>query len=110
MRSQAGAFIVCMAVSVTAFAQDPHAGMQHDMTRPGWTFMQDAIVFVMFNDQGSPRGEREVRAPNWWMGMGRRSIGRGTLTLNLMLSLDPATVGKQGQRVGPYDSGASQGR
>ena len=58
--------------------------------------MQDGIVFVMFNDQGSPRGEREVRAPNWWMGMGRRSIGRGTLTVNLMLSLDPATVGKQG--------------
>jgi hypothetical protein len=96
MRSQAAAFIVCMAISITAFAQDPHAGMQHDMTRPGWTFMQDAIVFVMFNDQGSPRGEREVRAPNWWMGMGRRSIGRGTLTLNLMLSVDPATVGKQG--------------
>jgi len=37
-----------------------------------------------------------VKAPNWWMGMGQRSIGKGRLTLNLMVSLDPATVGKQG--------------
>jgi hypothetical protein len=51
---------------------------------------------VMFNDQGSPRGKREVKAPNWWMGMGRKTIGKGRLTLILMLSLDPATVGKQG--------------
>ena len=58
--------------------------------------MQDANVFVMFNDQGSPRGEREVKAPNWWMGMARKNVGKGQLTLNLMLSLDPATVGKQG--------------
>ena len=29
-------------------------------------------VCVMFNDQGSPRGEREVKAPNWWMGMAER--------------------------------------
>jgi hypothetical protein len=80
-----------------ASAQD-HAAMQHDMRAmsPGWTFMQDASVFVMFNRQGSPRGETELKAPNWWMGMGQRRIGRGTLTLDLMLSLDPATVGKQG--------------
>lgn len=81
---------------VPAFAQDPHAG--HTMPAAGWTFMQDASVFVMFNDRGSPRGEREVKAPNWWMGMARKNIGTGRLTLNLMLSLDPATVGKQGYR------------
>jgi len=79
-----------------AFAQDPHAGMQHDMGGTGWTFMQDAVVFVMYNDQGSPRGEREVKAPNWWMGMAQKRTSKGKLTLNLMLSLDPATVGAQG--------------
>jgi hypothetical protein len=79
-----------------AFAQDPHAGMAHDMASPGWTFMQDAVVFLVLNDQGSPRGEREVKAPNWWMGMAQKPIGRGRLTLTLMLSLDPATVGNQG--------------
>jgi hypothetical protein len=88
-----------LLLGAPAFAQDPHAGMQHDMhdmPSPGWSFMQEATIFVMYNDQGSPRGEREVKAPNWWMGMGRRDIGKGTLTVNLMLSLDPATVGKQG--------------
>ena len=58
--------------------------------------MQDATIHVMFNDQGSPRGEREVKTPNWWMGMAQKKIGKGQLTLNLMLSLDPATVGNQG--------------
>ena len=58
--------------------------------------MQDGAIFLMFNNQGSPRGETEVKAPNWWMGMARHAAGRGSLTLNLMLSLDPATVGEQG--------------
>jgi hypothetical protein len=88
--------LCCLLLSTRAFAQDPHAGMQHDMGGTGWTFMQDATVFVMYNDQGSPRGEREVKAPNWWMGMGQKRVGKGQLTLTLMLSLDPATVGKQG--------------
>jgi hypothetical protein len=88
--------LLCLALSRVASAQDPHAGMGHDAAGSGWTFMQDANVFLMFNNQGSPRGETEVRATTWWMGMGQKSIGKGRLTLNLMLSLDPATVGKQG--------------
>src|SRR6476620_4047569 len=76
--------------------QDPHAGMHHDQPSPGWQFMQDGAVFLMFNNQGGSRGETEIKAPNWWMGMATRQAGRGRLTLNLMLSLDPATVGAQG--------------
>ena len=90
---------LCLALAAPAAAQDPHAGMQHDMAemaRPGWTFMQDGVVFVMANLQGSPRGEREWTAPNWWMGMAQRTTRRGTLTIDLMLSLDPASVGTQG--------------
>ena len=79
-----------------AFAQDPHAEMHHETPAAGWTFMQDAVVFGMFNQQGSPRGEREFKMPNWWMGMGQRPLAKGTLTVNLMVSLDPLTVGKQG--------------
>src|ERR1700736_2139039 len=104
MRSRAGSglghratiALWCLMLGDPALAQDPHAGMAHDMASPGWTFMQDAVVFLMLNDQGSPRGEREVKAPNWWMGMAQKPIGRGRLTLTLMLSLDPATVGNQG--------------
>lgn len=77
-------------------AGDPHAGMHHDQGSQGWQFMQDGALFLMFNAQGGPRGETEIKAPNWWMGMARHSVGRGSLTVNLMLSLDPATVGAQG--------------
>jgi len=63
-----------------------------------WHFMQDGIVFVEFNHQGGPRGGDEAVAPNWWMGMGTRSLGPGQLTLVGMLSLDPVTVGQAGYR------------
>src|SRR3954468_20065442 len=88
---------VLMVLAAPASAQDdPHAGMHHDMAAPGWTFMQDGVVFGMYNDQGSARGEREFKLPNWWMGMGQHPLAKGTLTINLMLSLDPATVGDEG--------------
>ena len=84
---------VALLFAVSARAQEH----QHDAPAPSkWTFMQDGVVWVMFNDQGSPRGETEVKAPNWWMGMAERRIGRGTLTFDAMLSLDAATVGAQG--------------
>jgi hypothetical protein len=70
--------------------------MHHDAAVSGWTFMQDANLFLLFNNQGSPRGKREVRATNWWMGMGQKPIGKGRLTVDLMLSLDPLTAGRQG--------------
>src|SRR5690242_16046259 len=81
-----------------AFAQDPSAALTDRTAAPAsrWTFMQDGILFVMFNDQDSSRGERELRAPNWWMGMGQRPIKSGVLTVDVMLSLDRATVGAEG--------------
>jgi len=60
--------------------------------------MQDGIVFGLFNHQGGPRGGDEFRVPNWWMGMFSREVGKSQLTFSTMLSLDPATVGKQGYR------------
>jgi hypothetical protein len=65
---------------------------------PGWTFMQDGVVFAEFNHQGSDRGGDELVAPNWWMGMASRDTARGRLTFTGMLSLDPATVGTDGYR------------
>ena len=63
-----------------------------------WHVMQDAVVTGMFNHQGGPRGGDEFRVPNWWMGMFTRPLKSGQLTINAMLSLDPATVGKKGYR------------
>jgi hypothetical protein len=66
--------------------------------RPGWTFMEDGVVFAMFNHQGSPRGGDEFVAPNWWMGMFAHDAGRGSFRVSTMFSLDPATVGADGYR------------
>jgi len=87
-------------VSVAAIAQDtPHDHMQMNMpANSGWQFMQDGIVFAEFNHQGGPRGGNEFVVPNWWMGMANRDFSPGRLTFTGMLSLDPATVGKDGYR------------
>lgn len=67
-----------------------------DMAMPSWTLMQDGAFTLMLDSQGGPRGDTEVRAPNWWMGMASREVGRGSFTAQLMLSLDAALVGKCG--------------
>jgi hypothetical protein len=77
-----------------------HMNMNMDMdmgTSRGWHFMQDGIVFGLFNHQGGARGgHAEVKAPNWWMGMWGRPIGHQHLTFTTMVSLDPVTVGRKG--------------
>jgi hypothetical protein len=97
MVSSALVALVVMGSAEAALAQESRPE-SHDQrsARGAWTFMQDGVLFVMFNDQGSPRGERELRAPNWWMGMAQRRVWGGTLTIDAMLSLDPATVGAEG--------------
>jgi YHS domain-containing protein len=87
------------ASSASAGQQPPqpqHQHLQMNMPPAGWQFMQDGIVFGMFNRQGGPRGGQEFKVPNWWMGMGTRKLGSSQLTLTGMFSLDPATVGKRG--------------
>jgi hypothetical protein len=94
-----------MSISVAALAQPP-AGppvdhqhhMPPDASGSPWTFMQDGVVVGLFNHQGGPRGGDEFKVPNWWMGMFTRDVGKSKLTFTTMLSLDPATVGKQGYR------------
>lgn len=72
----------------------------HDMRTSGggWRFMQDGVLFLEFNHQGSDRGGEEFVAPNWWMGMASRDTAHGLVTLNGMFSVDPATVGRDGYR------------
>lgn len=80
-------------------SEGQHEHMQMNMPmNNAWQFMQDGIAFAEFNHQGGPRGGDEIVAPNWWMGMATRDTPRGRLTFNAMLSLDPATVGKDGYR------------
>ena len=103
-----------IAAATSAAAQDPAPAqdpppphdmskmdmpMDMDMSEPGgWHLMQDGSFYLLFNSQGGPRGGDEFTAPNWWMGMAGRRVGRGDLTLTGMFSLDAATVGTAGYR------------
>ncbi|MEO8070762.1 MAG: hypothetical protein ABI652_05130, partial [Acidobacteriota bacterium] len=74
----------------------PGMQMPGTPTVPRWQFMSDAVIFGVFNRQGGPRGDTEFRAPNWWMGMWARPVGRGSFQIGTMLSLDPATATSRG--------------
>ena len=91
--------------SGSAFAQTtnaPAAEHQHVHEAPAqtasWHVMQDGVAFLTYNRQGGSRGGRDFGSQNWWMGMAQRRAGTGTLQLNLMLSLDPITLGNDGYR------------
>ena len=73
-------------------------GMNMGQESSAWQFMQDGVVYALFNHQGGPRGGDEFVAPNWWMGMATKVKGQQQFGFTTMLSLDPATLGKDGYR------------
>jgi hypothetical protein len=93
--------VLVFTLAGPASAQDPPPPPPHQhmaMSSDGWQLMQDGVVFLTFNHQGGSRGGDELDSQNWWMGMAQRSTGSGTLRFNLMLSLEPATLGEDGYR------------
>jgi hypothetical protein len=94
------ALIVALLIFDSSTAAQDAGQHQHpaNAAASSWHLMQDGVAFFTFNDQGGPRGGREFGSQNWWMGMAQRPFAGGTLQLNAMLSLDPATLGKDGYR------------
>jgi hypothetical protein len=63
------------------------------MTKKGkWALMFHANVFLVDDQQSSPRGEDKFFSTNWFMGMAQRPLGPGVFTARGMLSLEPATI------------------
>src|ERR1700674_2515583 len=62
-------------------------------TKRKWTLMFHANVFVLDEQQSSPRGGDKFFSTNWFMAMAQRRAGPGGLTARVMVSLEPATVG-----------------
>jgi hypothetical protein len=60
-----------------------------------WTFMFHGEVFLNDIQQSGARGADKFFSTNWFMPMTQRKLGRGTLTLRTMLSLEPATVASE---------------
>lgn len=77
-----------------------------------WSYMLHYSVFLRYNSQNfnnrDKRGsDRQVDAPNWFMGMAQRRVGqRGLLLVRAMISLDALTVGNGGYPL-LYQSGES---
>ena len=59
----------------------------------GWRWTADANIFTGYNDQERHfAGFTSWESQNWFMGSGERSLGRGRLQLETMLSLEPFTI------------------
>jgi hypothetical protein len=61
-------------------------------TKGAWTLMFHANVFLVDEQQSSPRGADKFFSTNWFMGMSQRPLGPGVFTTRAMLSLEPATI------------------
>lgn len=75
------------------------------MTHPkdnGWSYMLHYAVYLRYTGQNSNNANKrghnqQFGAPNWFMGMAQRKIGRrGLFQARAMISLDPLTIGNGG--------------
>jgi hypothetical protein len=57
-----------------------------------WHVMLMGQGFAVATQQSGPRGRDKFYSPNWWMASAFHSVGRGTLELQAMISLEPATI------------------
>jgi hypothetical protein len=97
------ASFLILPIAASAQTTPPTAPPEHEHPAPAqpsasWHVMQDAVAFLTYNRQGGARGGSDLGSQNWWMGMAQRPAGTGTLQFNLMLSLDPVTLGNDGYR------------
>lgn len=58
-----------------------------------WQLMGHGALFLQYLRESKDRGDDQFGSVNWAMGMARRSVGQGRLSLRAMLSLEPATIG-----------------
>lgn len=57
-----------------------------------WTLMFHANVFVLDEQQSSPRGGDKFFSTNWFMGMAQHDAGPGKFTVRAMSTLEPGTI------------------
>ena len=57
-----------------------------------WQTMFMGTAFLVDTQQSGPRGADKFYSANWFMGSVEHGLGKGSFSLDLMLSLDPATI------------------
>jgi hypothetical protein len=63
-----------------------------DFTSGAWNLMFQGAAFAQFDDQGGPRGGKQLGSTSWGMLMASHSLAGGELQLRTMLSLDALGV------------------
>lgn len=58
----------------------------------GWTLMGHGSLFLQYLHETGDRGSHQTGSINWVMGMARRPLGGGRLTLRGMISAEPWTI------------------
>ena len=71
-----------------------HEGL-HIMRGP-WMLMLHGFADGVYDNQGGARGDTKFFSNNMGMAMAQRPLGPGSLGLRSMLSIEPATIGKDG--------------
>ena len=96
MSAMYGPYPMTREASGTSWQPDRavHRGL-HAM-KGSWMLMLHGFADLVLDDQGGPRGDEKVFSSNMLMGMAQRPLGPGTIGLRTMLSLEPATIGKEG--------------
>ncbi|MFI5316952.1 MAG: hypothetical protein ACHQ6T_14725 [Myxococcota bacterium] len=61
-----------------------------------WMLMVHGLAFAGYDYQNTRRGGDQLFSTNWGMAMAERELAGGELELRGMLSLEPATVGRDG--------------
>ncbi len=77
---------------------EPHSSQLRmwDKVSGGWLFMFHFNAIAGVNSQGGPRGATKIESANWFMPMAFHKLGKGTLQLRGMFSLEPFTFARGG--------------
>jgi hypothetical protein len=76
-------------------SMNPAASTQPSMlmtNAAGWNWMFMGEAFVVDTQQASPRGHDKLFSTNWLMAGAEHHVGKGSIMVRLMLSLEPATI------------------
>ena len=77
--------------SGTSWAPSSTQTRMWDKIARNWLLMLHFNVFAGVNSQGGPRGVTKLESQNWLMPMAFHRLGKGTLQLRGMFSLEPFT-------------------
>jgi hypothetical protein len=98
MRLMEGPLGISMAREGSGTSWLPDATPMYALHATGgpWLFMFHGTGFLQYLKDGGDRGSDQVGSINWAMGMARRPLAGGDLTLRAMMSAEASTVGTCG--------------